>query len=226
MPVKNLMEEIIDSVVTEILSSEKDKLYQSELFKEDVTAYVLNRIAPKYFTSERGIIHGKIESKFIIQKKADILFLVYEAISVIKKRRASVDHSNYISIGEKSNFFPHVLGEVLEETTFSVIPDVEVVLNYKGKTAKMIDSSWKNPYFTNSATKGYFHFWPDFDSTSMKRSGTIPFSIVFRHDKFEEKDVDLELSVIDNFNTENSHILPIVLLRAKEGVDISYLYGE
>jgi competence protein ComFB len=226
MAVKNLMEEIVGSVVMEILSTEKDKMSQSDLFKEDVIAYVLNRIPPKYFTSERGIIHGKIESKFIIQKKADILFLVYEAISVVKRRRASVDHSNYSSIEEKSDFFPHVLGEVLEETTFSVIPDVEVTLNYRGKTAKMIDSSWKNPYATNCATKGYFHFWPDFDSASMKKRAAIPFKIVFRHDKFEEKDVDLELSVIDNFNTDNSHILPIVLLRAKEGVDISYLYGE
>ena len=109
MAVKNLMEEIVGSVVMEILSREKDEQSQSELFREDVIAYVLNRVPPKYFTSERGIIHGKIESKFIIQKKADILFLVYEAISVVKIRRASVDHSDYSSIEEKSDFFPHIL---------------------------------------------------------------------------------------------------------------------
>lgn len=226
MPVKNLMEEIVNSVVTEILSSEKDELSESDVFKEDVLAYVLNRIPAKYFTSERGILHGKLESKFVIQKKADILFLVYEAISVVRSRRASVNHSDYKEIGEKSDFFPHVLGEVLEETTFSVIPGVEVTLTYRGKTAKMIDSSWKNPYRTNNATKGYFHFWPDYVKTSMKKQDVVPFKIVFRHEKFEDRDIDIEVSVIDDFNTDNSHILPIVLLRAKEGVDISYLYGE
>ena len=36
MPVKNLMEEIINSIVTEILSGEQDKISESGSFKDDV----------------------------------------------------------------------------------------------------------------------------------------------------------------------------------------------
>ena len=135
MPVKNLMEEIITSIVTEILSGEQDKISESSSLKDDVIAYVLNRIPPRYFTSERGIIE----------------------------------------IGEKNHFFPHILGEVFEETTFSVIPDVEVTLTCNENPARMIDSSWNNPYITNTATKGYFHFWPDYNEALMDKLDRVPF---------------------------------------------------
>ncbi len=225
MPVKNLMEEIVNAVVTEILAKEKEKIPDYETFRDDAVAYVLNRISPKYFTSERGILHGKLDSKYTIQTKADILFLVYEAISIVKGRRASFEHSDYSKIVDKTSFFPHILGEVLEETTFSVIPDVEVTLLYENDVARMIDESWQNPYVTNKATMSYFHFWPDYND-SMGKKSEIHFAVVFRHDKFEEKFVDIAIPVHSSFDSSNSHIMPITLLRVKESVDIAFLLGE
>lgn len=145
MSYQNLMEDIVANVVEEVLRNDKD-LNPEEFRRNDIIAYVLNRIAPRYVTSERGILHGKLEAKYAVQERTDILFCVYEAIEVIKSRR-STEVSGAISTGFDGDTcrFAHIVGEVLEETTMVLIPDVEVSLLYNDRVAEMVDSSWKNP---------------------------------------------------------------------------------
>ncbi len=222
MAIKNLMEDIITSVVREMLKKESD-LPKTEMYEQDIIAYVLNRVPPRYITSERGVIHGKLETRFKFQQRTDILFLIHEAIQTIKQRRAS-SHSMHDEAIKKQNVLPHVMGEVLEETTFSIVPEVEVTLLYKGKLARMIDESWENPYSTNKATRGYYHFWPDFVSGEMDQGVDIPFKIVFNSPRFNKKEIDVTLRILDTMNLYESRIIPITLLQIKEGVDISFLY--
>jgi len=131
MPIKNIMEDIVLSVVDRVIREENTFADAIE-FKQDVAAYVLNRIPSKYVTSERGVLHSKLESKFFVQQKTDILLLVHEALSIITKRRiaSSID---FESIKKKKKLFsPHLIGEVLEETTFSIVPDINVYLLLNG----------------------------------------------------------------------------------------------
>jgi len=222
MAIKNLMEDIVSTFVKDILT--KDSCDVPQLDEDDIISYVLNRVPAKYFTSERGILHGKLDSRFIFQQRTDIILLTHEAIEIIKTRRTSSDHSKYNNKEEKSIFLPHIIGEVLEETTFSILNKIEVHLIYKDKPASSIDLSWKNPYITNKATQGYYHFWPKFIDGVMKEEEEIPFTILVKNPKFIEKKINFSLKSIKNINLTNSHIIPIALLQMKEGVDPSFLY--
>ena len=123
MSVKNLMEDVVKSTIDELLKEEK-YFEGASKYKQDIAAYVLNRIPPKYVTSERGILHGRLEAKFLFQQRTDVIFLIHEALNVIKGRRDMPSSGIQDSIESKHLFFPHIIGEVLEETTFSVVSDV------------------------------------------------------------------------------------------------------
>ncbi|PKL36061.1 MAG: hypothetical protein CVV44_17730 [Spirochaetae bacterium HGW-Spirochaetae-1] len=223
MSIQNLMEDIVANVVEEVMKKDKD-LEKIKVNRDDIVAYVLNRIPPKYITSERGILHGKIQAHYETQQKTDMLFSVYEAIDVIKKRRSTELHSAESTAAAEEYRLSHIVGEVLEETTLSMIPNVEVTLLFKGKPAKMIDDNWKNPYTTNKATKGYYHFWPIFSKGDMGKSAHVPFTLEFSHPKFEDKKVDIEIETISKPNMAKTHTTAIVLLQAKVGVDLDFLY--
>lgn len=223
MALKNLMEDVVSSVVKEVLKRDGAKTGAGK-HEQDIVAYVLNRVPARYITSERGVIHGKLESRFTFQQRTDILFLIQEAITHVSTRRDSSPHSDYGELSKKSLLLPHIMGEVLEETTFSIIPDVEVSLLYKDKTAKMIDKGWVNPYITNRSTKGYYHFWPEFAEGEMDPKNEVQLKIVFNHPKFNKKEIDFTIKVLENISLYESKIIPIALMQIKENVDISFLY--
>jgi competence protein ComFB len=225
MAVKNLMEDIVDALVEEVLLKiSRDEDDNTVIYKDDIITYVLNRISPKYYTSERGILHGKLDSQFVFQQKTDILLLTHEAINTIKKRRSS-ELPAFEEKKTKEYFLPHILGEILEETTFSIIPEVTITLFYKDKPAEMIDQNWKNPYITNKPTKGFFHFWPELPNMGKdKKSGKeIQFSLLCVHPKFKEKKIDFNLRIVENRNSYKSFIMPMILMEKLDGVDLSFL---
>ncbi|MBN2039771.1 MAG: late competence development ComFB family protein [Spirochaetes bacterium] len=223
MAIRNLMEDMVTGIVEEVLvmkANDNNDVIKN-INKDDIITYVLNRIPPKYYTSERGILHGKLESEVMFQQKTDILILIHEAIKTVQKRRESELHIAKNKI-KKELFFPHVLGEVLENTTFSIVSDVNVTLFCNDKPAVMIDESWKNPYITNKATKGFFHFWPKPEAEE-KAIEDINFKIVCRHPKFKENSIEFTLQAVDDRNFYKSHVLPMILLQSQEGEDISFL---
>jgi competence protein ComFB len=224
MAIKNLMEDIIKNVLMEMLKNDHSaELSQNNI--EDITAYVLNRISPRYITTERGIIHEKLESKFKFQDKPDILFLIHEAILIIKNRRPSAPRKKIEKpVATTDEAFPHLIGEVLEKTTMSIIPEVKVTLLYQGSPAQMIDEGWSNPCHTNASTRGYYHFIPEFFPEIMSGKNEIYFKITFTHPKFIDKEIDLPIKPVKTVNLDESLIIPLVFLQIKDGVDISFLY--
>jgi hypothetical protein len=222
MAIKNIMEDIVNNIVEEIFRVD-ESIDEKKVSRDDVLAYVLNRTTPKYVTSERGILHGKLDEKYITQQKTDILFLIYEAIEIITSRRSSVLRSKKDD-AKPLKCLPHIIGEVLEETTFSVVPDVEVTLYYKGEPLPMITPEWANPYMTNRATKGYFHFWPEYLEEKCKGKSAVTLEVRFRHPKFKEKTVEIEVDCHSKDNFEKSHLMQIVLLQVVDGIDLNFLY--
>lgn len=222
MAVKNLMMDIVTNTVGEVMKNDRS-VRESGMNAEDVIAYVLNRIPPKYITSERGILHGALDQKYMIQQKMDVLSLIYEAVRDINDRRTSSVISRD-SIGIDHISLPHIIGTILEETTLSIIPDVEVSLLFKGQLTPMLYEEWDNPYRSHKATMGYYHFWPRYDKKTM---GTKPlFTVRFSHPKFQERTEDLQLEVQKGDDLGKPVIVPIVLLSAKEGVNLDFLYEE
>ncbi len=226
MAFRNLMEDIVTNVVNKILFKEDQKLLEYEPYKQDIITYVLNRIPPKYYTSERGILHGKLNTEFTSQQKADILIFIYEAIEMIINRRKTELPGGTKPAEFKIYCLPHILGEVLEESTFSIIPEINVQLLYKGKPVKMKDLTWKNPYMTSKATEGYYHFWPEIPQDLEKNAaaGTaVPFEIVFNHPSFKEKRIGITLKVMDTMDIYKSQVIPITLIQCADGIEIDSL---
>lgn len=221
MGVKNIKEDIIFNIVEEVLKSDSD-LSDLNMNKDDIVAYILNRTPPKYTTSERGVLHGKLEARYIIQQKTDILMLLYEAIDTFRNRRDSQAETQLDDVDISNCRFSHIFGEILEESTFTIVPNVDVTLLYKGKPAEMVNPGWKNPYLTNRATMGFYHFWPVYKE-SMGSRGKIPFQLKFENPNFIDRLVDIEVELLPRGDIGKSHVVPITLLKTKEGVKLDYL---
>jgi competence protein ComFB len=222
MTIKNLMMDIVTSAVHEVMKNDRS-VKDSGTNDDDIIAYVLNRVPPKYITSERGILHGALDVKYMVQQRMDVLTLIYDAVNEIKRRRTSRSISKEEGDVDKIRL-PHIIGTVLEETTLAIIPNVEVTLLFKGKTAEMVYDEWENPYTSYKATMGYYHFWPKYHKKSM---GDKPaFTLQFRHPKFNDLTVETTLELPGKDNEGRSHVVPIVLLTAREGVNLDFLYEE
>ncbi len=223
MAFRNLMEDIVTAVVDKILFKEDKTLLEYEPYKQDIIAYVLNRIPPKYYTSERGVLHGKLDSEFTIQQRVDMIFSTYEAIKIIHSRRDTEIPKNDTPQENKIYCLPHVIGEVFEKSTFAVIPGIKVHLLYNGESVKMKDKTWKNPYTTSIATEGYYHFWPELSEVDLEKDMEVPFEILFEHNQLQDVRLEIKLQVLDTVNVYKSHVMPITLLDAMEGVDVAYI---
>jgi competence protein ComFB len=213
MSIINLMKDIVINTVDEVLK-EKENLNIPRNGRDDIIAYVLNRIQPKYATGERGLLHGILDAKYKIQQRIDIFFLIYEAIHIINRRGSNPSDTGWAS-SESSFFLPHIVGQVLEESTLSVVSDVEVSLLFNGAPAAMVDSFWDNPYKTNGATKGHYHFWPHFSEPGMGKKSVLSFTLSFCHTEFADKKIDIDLTVDLKSKRVQTQFIPLVLLSAE-----------
>jgi competence protein ComFB len=217
MPLQNLLEGIVDNIVEDILRKEGD--YDAlHINKDDIVAYVLNRVPPQYVTSERGILHGQIASKYKIQQKTDIIIGVYEAIDIIKKRRGTAVNDT-TSVSPIFNIVQHIVGSIADEETLSPVYDAQVSLLFGGEVIKMVDSNWVNPYVTNTATRGYYHFWPAYSSKKMGNESKLAFTIKVEHAGFETTEREIQLEVnhdySDDMPARQAFSVPMILLKLK-----------
>ncbi|HPF05156.1 MAG TPA: late competence development ComFB family protein [Spirochaetota bacterium] len=218
----NLIEVIVKDIVDEVLKKD-EALHNLKIHRNDIIAYILNRVPPRYVTGERGIIHTRIDPRLKFQQHTDILFLTYEAIELFSKRRETEVDENEI-IGDKTAaILPHMIGEALEETTLSVIPDLKITLLYNDEPAHMMDSGWKNPYHGTKATRGYFHFWPKYMEKDMKDLSEIEFRVKFEHPKFDLRTVKVNVKSGMNNNPGTTQSIPLVLMKLKDGVSADFL---
>ncbi|HOP62233.1 MAG TPA: late competence development ComFB family protein [Spirochaetota bacterium] len=218
----NLIEMIVKDIIDEVLSRDEN-LQGLKFHRNDIIAYVLNRVPPRYVTGERGIIHTRIDPRLKSQQHTDILFLTYEAIELFSKRRESEVDEHDESMEKITGLLPHMIGEALDEATLSVIPDLMITLLYNDSPAHMIDSGWKNPYHGTKATRGYFHFWPRFMEGEMKVSEDVEFKIKFEHPKFEPRSVKVTAKAGTRHDFGKTHSIPLVLLKLKDGVNADFL---
>ena len=218
----NLVEMIVEDTVDKVLAKEK---YPKSInfHRADIIAYVLNRVPPRYVTGERGIIHTRIDPMLKYQEPTDIVFLTYEAIKLFSERRTTDKKSAGVKMEDLSGLMPYLMGELLEETTLSIIPDIEVTLLYNNKPAEMMDKGWKNPYVATTATRGYYHFWPKYIESEMGEKDQVEFTISFSHKKFEPHSIKIKTKINKKGVSDKMQSIPLVLLKLKEGVSTDFL---
>jgi competence protein ComFB len=218
----NLIEAIVKDIVDEVIQKD-ESLHNLKFHRNDIIAYILNRVPPRYVTGERGIIHTRIDPRLKFQQHTDILFLTYEAIELFSKRRGTEVDGKEQSTEKVAGILPHMIGETLEETTLAVIPDLKITLLYNDEPAHMMDSGWKNPYHATRATRGYFHFWPKFVEKDMKDLSEIEFRVKFEHPKFDMRSVKVTVKPGIKNNLGTTHSIPLVLMKLKDGESADFL---
>ncbi len=167
MKIHNILEEqVINRVKT--IYADKDIQDASwfhcgcEQCQLDTTAYVLNRLKPRYVVSERGIAHAEADSGS--QLDADLDFLIIEGMKKVSSVRRSfhgkeVLFETEINELEAAFNFPIFYGSIYDGETFKPIPTGYVTLRSDAGQIDMLDETWSNPYILHDLTKGAYTFW-------------------------------------------------------------------
>lgn len=164
--VHNLVKDLVIQKVEEMFSRMDDpRTREFGLTKDcmqDVVCYVLNRTQPEYVVSGRGMAHSETQDyNKKLQKQADIMRLIQEAMEAVSKRRrpregipAEMEHQ-----GSFFNF-PSIIGRLFNGENFSPVSGVNVYLLESGIPVPVIDPNWQNPYQMVVNTAGTYLFWP------------------------------------------------------------------
>lgn len=193
MRLKNYQEDVVLRAI-EIALEDKPQLLEDRLYINDVAAYVLNRIPPKYIMSERGFLRlaaadldaaGNNRSLLNI---IELMIIVNRGLEVVGTRRRRVAEPEagipVEPTGDYVHNFPQILGRVVSGDGRHPVIGATVTLYIDGEPAKPADPGWENPYVTNDKTHGYFSFWPAaFDSAHEQT--IVPLRVTIEHPDFE-----------------------------------------
>ncbi|MDR0451435.1 MAG: late competence development ComFB family protein, partial [Treponema sp.] len=156
----------IDEICAGIEKEGKGDICTCPQCRRDAVCYVLNRTAPRYVVSNRGVARvgqGSIERQ---QDIADITALIYEGIRrVAHNRRETADHSAKREDKARADVpvynIPTIIGRLFNGINFEPLAAVNVELRMDGDLVTMKDNNWQNPYTLVANTKGTFAFWPE-----------------------------------------------------------------
>ncbi|MDR1950016.1 MAG: late competence development ComFB family protein [Spirochaetaceae bacterium] len=170
MDIHNTIEDIVLAQVAEICDSiEKERENETctcPQCRMDAACYALNRSAPHYIVSNRGVVRVEQESIEHQQRTADIATLVYEGIRRVNhNQRPNFNHSIPNMENAPNNHnpmfnIPTIVGRLFNGVNFAPIADVTVELRRNGDLVQMKDANWQNPYSLIPNTLGTFTFWP------------------------------------------------------------------
>lgn len=170
MKVHNIMEEYVSKRVGSMYEDLKRQdasivTCDCEDCRLDVTAYVLNHIAPRYVVSGRGVNHA-VNALTTAQARSDVDVMIMSGIRVINSLQRPYHKSNVsdaaLAGGVKNSpafHFPCFIGNVYDGNTFEPLFDVDVLLKCGGDAAPMLDKTWANPCRTYRATNGVYSFY-------------------------------------------------------------------
>lgn len=181
----------------------------------DTICYVLNRTAPKYIKSGRGLAHSKQEESYDkSQVLADISKIALEGMKqVLSTKRPHIDSSD-LPITPVFNF-PTFVGRIFDGKTFEPIKNTHVTLYIDSVKAESIDASWENPYHISDKTPGTFSFWVrplGIDNIDVKK--VFSFEIRVDHEGYEPLQYFFEIGLTSEnvvrtaYTAEHAFYLP------------------
>ena len=165
--IHNVMEEYVvehvNALYDQVKSHEKTWLScDCQNCRMDTVCYVLNRIAPRYVVSGRGVTHNANMFSENNQISVDIDKLCVEGMRLVnaaKRPYHAAVHAGSTTPGKAEFNFPTVVGNVFDGLTFEPMPNAFVTLKLEGENASMMDETWPNPCQTYKATAGSYSFW-------------------------------------------------------------------
>ncbi|MCX7031028.1 MAG: late competence development ComFB family protein [Spirochaetes bacterium] len=173
MRLKNYNEDLVLETVKVVLK-DRPEVKPTRGFILDVAAFTLNRIPPKYITSERGLTRELMQSNGggngdRLLNVIELIALINRAIDIVAKRRhehaagrktrAAADADRAAILTYFYNM-PHIFGRVVDARTGSPVVEANATLWMNGQLSVPAEPGWRNPYQTSEQTKGYFSFWP------------------------------------------------------------------
>jgi hypothetical protein len=198
MKIKNYQEDIVIHALNVMMEDQPD-LKKDETFVNDVAAYVLNRMPPKYIMSERGftrlaishlIENGNGEG---LESLVELMALINNGIKMVKERRKTGSGAEeceepcltMLDAGqiEYLHNFPQFIGMVIDKSSGKFVPNACVTIYIDGVKAVSAEPGWVNPYITNSLTKGAFSFWPK-AAKDTAESKSYEIKIAVEHEKY------------------------------------------
>jgi len=214
MRLKNYNEDLVLDTVKIVLKDRSD-VRSTRSFILDVAAYVLNRIPPKYITSERGFTrefvqagNGNGEGHRLVNV-IELITHVNRAIEVVARRRRdgapargkrSPAAASDNGASRLTYFYnmPHIFGRIVDAGNGKPVISAKATLWINDKVAPPAETGWRNPYLTNEQTSGYFSFWPQVESgeTDAMR---VQLRIGFQHEKYEPLTFRRSLKVPGDF---------------------------
>jgi len=199
MRLKNYNEDLVLDTVKIVLQDRVDVRPTRSLIL-DVAAYVLNRIPPKYITSDRGFTReivqgaGNGEQQRLVNA-IELITQVNRAIDVVIRRRrdsapARVKRpsgSTSPEAEQQLTYFynmPHIFGRIVDARDGKPVISARATLWINERLSPPAEAGWRNPFFTNKQTGGYFSFWPHVE-TGGSDSVRLQMKIGFEHEMYE-----------------------------------------
>jgi hypothetical protein len=172
MRLKNYNEDLVLDTVKIVLKDRPD-VKATKSFMLDVAAFTLNRIPPKYITSERGFTRELIQNAVDRDGQGlidviELITLINHAVDVVSGRRKEqitkrASSRSTSESGAGDTFFynlPHIFGRIVDPRDKKPVFAADITLFINKRLSVPADPGWQNPYHTNEQTKGYFSFWP------------------------------------------------------------------
>jgi competence protein ComFB len=195
MDIHNVTEDIVIQIVKEVCDAierqeNPERLCTCRQCRLDTACYVLNRAAPHYVVSNRGIARMELESFGRQQEEADVAALVHEGIRRINNTQRPY-HKTETGQGETGIHpvfnIPTIIGRVFNGLNFSPLEGAEIELHRNGSLVPMKDISWQNPYKLVANTEGTFTFWPGAVAARSKaQRETFEYSVKIAAPGFDE----------------------------------------
>lgn len=127
----------------------------------DTTAYVLNKLPPRYIVSGRGLTH--MLASVDTQMSVDMDSLIVEGMKKVAANARpfhAAETKDAVGKSEDPVFnFPLFVGTVYDGMSFDAIQSAQITLSQDGTPCTMLDHTWTNPMLLTSHTKGKYTFW-------------------------------------------------------------------
>ncbi|HKJ85022.1 MAG TPA: late competence development ComFB family protein [Spirochaetia bacterium] len=174
MKLKNYQEDVVLRAI-EIALEDQPELLSDESFVNDVAAYVLNRIPPRYVMSERGFLRLALEHlddsehDRSLANVIELMLLVNRGVELVGSRRSepSVSREAVRDEGlaadpgvEYLHNYPQIIGKVVDAETGEPVSGARVMMHVDGDLVPPAANGWQNPCVTQEQTRGHFSFWP------------------------------------------------------------------
>lgn len=224
MKLKNYQEDIVLHLIELILQEQSQKNGYDEFFINDVAAYTLNRLKPKYIMSERGVTRfissnlDDSEPDTGLSEYVKIMLLINHAVWIVQSRRTADVQGTadpHEEIMEGVHNYPFMVGKVINPKD-RIPAGAELTLMLNGELAVSAEPGWPNPYVLHEHTKGYYSFWPAPSSCSQNELEHYV-EIIAKHPEYGDRRVETTLTTtkepVKTDAIQDEHIFELPICR-------------